>query len=125
MRNNILKSVFASVLLAIAMTVKASDFVVDGIRYNIISENTVEVIGNNYTGDISIPDIVAYNNKTYRVTIIGQNAFQSCSGLTSVTIPESVTTIGSCAFYICSSLTSITIPESVTSIGEGAFWHCI
>ena len=58
------------------------------------------------------------------VTDIGWGAFCGCSGLTSVTIPESVTSIGSMAFYNCSRLTSITIPNSVTSIGGSAFSEC-
>lgn len=126
MRNNILKSIFASVLLAIAMTVKASGFVVYGIRYDIISdeEYTVGVIGNNYTGDISIPDIVTYNNKTYRVTCIGWRAFECCSGLTSISIPNSVKSIGDYAFKDCSGLTSVAIPNSVTSIDDYAFKGC-
>ena len=55
---------------------------------------------------------------------IGYEAFNGCSSLTSITIPESVTSIGSCAFYECSSLTGIVIPESVTSIGYEAFYEC-
>jgi hypothetical protein len=58
------------------------------------------------------------------VKSIAGAAFRGCSGLTSITIPESVTSIGKNAFYNCSGLTSITIPESVTSIGEGAFNNC-
>ena len=66
-------------------------------------------------GDISIPD---------DVSIIGDNTFQNCTSLTSITMPNSVTSIGNNAFSGCSGLTSITIPESVTSIGFGAFQGC-
>ena len=58
------------------------------------------------------------------MTSIGDWAFYNCSGLTAITIPESVTSIGASAFSHCSSLTSVTIPESVTSIGYGAFSDC-
>ena len=58
------------------------------------------------------------------MTSIGNWTFESCSGLTSVTIPNSVTWIGYSAFKDCSGLTSVTIPNSVTSIGNGAFYKC-
>ena len=58
------------------------------------------------------------------VTSIGDRAFEDCRGLTSVIIPNSVTSIGESAFRGCRSLTSVTIPNSVTSIGNEAFKDC-
>jgi len=51
-------------------------------------------------------------------------AFESCSSLTSVTIPNSVTSIDNQVFRNCSGLTSVTIGNSVTSIGSNAFGDC-
>ena len=58
------------------------------------------------------------------VKSINNDAFSSCSALTSITIPNSVTSIGNYAFSSCSALTSITIPNSVTSIGNFVFSGC-
>ena len=58
------------------------------------------------------------------VTEIGSSAFYNCTGLTSVTIPNSVTSIGSSAFSGCTGLKSVTIGNSVTEIGGSAFYNC-
>ncbi len=69
-------------------------------------------ISTSTTGAITIPSTLG----RYPVTSIGFRAFSGCSGLTSVTIPDSVTSIGEDAFSGCSGLTSVTIPDSVTGI---------
>ena len=58
------------------------------------------------------------------IRLIGRHAFEGCSGLTSITLPSGVTEIGSSAFYGCSGLTSITLPSGVTWIGHSAFEGC-
>src|SRR6266567_4438621 len=67
--------------------------------------------------------VIASTYNGYPVTSIGHDAFNG-TGLTSVTIPNSVISIGSFTFNQCRSLTSVTIPDSVTSIGASAFELC-
>ncbi|MBP5365580.1 MAG: leucine-rich repeat domain-containing protein [Bacteroidales bacterium] len=76
------------------------------------------------SGDLTIPQTVTDDGVKYTVTSIGKYAFEGCSGLSSVTIPESVTSIGESAFEGCIGLKSVTIPNSVTSISVGAFCSC-
>lgn len=80
----------------------------------------VKGIGECTDKDIVIPSI--YENMP--VTRIGNEAFNDCADLTSVTIPDSVKSIGVSAFDDCSSLTSVDIPDSVTFIGSAAFRKC-
>jgi PKD repeat protein len=55
------------------------------------------------------------------VTSIESNAFEECSGLTGVTLPDSLTNIGDYAFESCTNLSSVMLPDGVVSIGDGAF----
>ena len=79
---------------------------------------------NELTGTITIPATVVNGGNTYIVKIIGRNAFEDCSRLTSINIPNGVWTIRPSAFENCSGLTSITLPNSVTSIEARAFYNC-
>ena len=71
----------------------------------------------------SIAILTNYNG--YSVTSIGIAAFDGCTALTAVTIPDSVSSIGDYAFEGCTALTAVTIPDAVTSIGIYAFQLCI
>ena len=123
-----MKQTIISLLFALLPLASSADAVeIDSIYYNLVSKvKTAEVTSNpkKYTGAVDIPENVTYNDVTYSVTKIGNNAFSDCSNLTSVTIPNSVTSIGRSTFYNCSSLTSVIMSNSVTSIGERAFGSC-
>ena len=105
----------------------AQDFTVGDLNYSVNDDGiSVTVTGHGYgiSGTLVIPESVSYGGNTYSVTSIGDDAFEYCGGLTSVTIGNSVTSIGNYAFYVCSGLTSVTIGNSVTSIGDSAFSIC-
>ena len=116
-----LRTVLAALLLLCSTVATAHDFEVDGIYYNILSQNdntagvTYKGSGSynaEYRGDVTIPANVTYNGTTYSVTTIGERAFYYCTSLTSIEIPNSVTIIGDNAFNGCSSLTSMTVEEN-------------
>ena len=108
----------------------------DGILY--LDNWCIGYKGDRPTGDLTIVDgtlgIVnsAFENCSGLTTInipdtvtkIGGRAFYDCNGLTSVLIGNSVKVIGWNAFSGCRGLTSINIPDSVTKIGGCAFYGC-
>lgn len=72
-------------------------------------------INNGATGiDLVIPTQVGNLPTGATITAIKNDAFIECTGLASITIPESVTDIGSEAFRDCTNLETITILPSDT-----------
>ena len=74
--------------------------------------------------ELDIPSKIIVKGQEYTTTSIENYAFQFCSGLTSINIPDSVTSIGRHAFSACRGLTSVIIGQNVTSIGDYAFYGC-
>ena len=112
-----------------AMAQEAKFEVIDGLRYLLdTGAKTATLMSKtdgNYSGDIVVPEKVKGNDGVeYVVTSLGNECFQYCSVLTSITIPSSVTSMGESCFEGCSGLTSITIPSSVTLLGVGCFRNC-
>ena len=98
-----------------------------------------EMAGRNSSGDytdgkLSVLDLSeakivegggCYSNYLYTSNdVIGNLAFEGCSGLTSLNLPAGITEIGPYAFYDCSGLTSLNLPAGITSIGDNAFHGC-
>lgn len=116
--------------LLATVTAQAYDFEKDGIFYNVTSleDLTVEVTEDDgsisyYTGDITIPETVEWNGRTFTVTAIEELAFAN-SSITSINMPSSITWIGYMTFFQCNNLTSIVIPDSVTYIDSQTFSNC-
>lgn len=75
--------------------------VLNGIRYRLNTSKTAEVLKNDYSGEIVIPETVTYNNITYKVTSLGKSCFKGCSNLTSINLPSSIISLGYGCFYNC------------------------
>ena len=94
----------------------------DGLWIITDSDYQVQVTGyNGSSSTVSIPTSVSHSDKTFRVTSIGQNAFNGNTSIQTVNIASTVTSIKDGAFRGCSNLTSVTIPSNVSSIGDYAF----
>ncbi len=111
-----MRKLYLTLLLALlsANSLLSQNFEVDGIAYNITSAEapyTVEVTSKSllYSGDIVIPEEVFDGGIAYSVSSIANFAFDSCSELTSIVIPNSIWHIGKCAFSKCNSLISINV----------------
>ena len=96
------------------------------LKFSPLGDDSAKVTGHKEENptSIDIPSKVKIDGKVYKVTSIGDGAFNGCSSLKNITIPEGMTSIGDGAFGFCSSLKNINIPEGVTSIGWDTFNGC-
>ena len=97
-----------------------------GLKYKLYSDNTATLLGatSNEISALNIPAIVTYEKQEYKVTKIGDDAFEVYPYLKSISGGENITEIGVNAFHGCSALIGNIKFNKVTNIGEGAFWEC-
>ena len=92
---------------------------VQGVYY-IIKDRTKIICDGAFNCCSTLAEVVIPNS----VTSIGNSAFANCNALSNIAIPDSVTSIGNYAFSSCCSLSDIIIPDSVENVGNGAFQYC-
>ena len=110
---------FAAMAVLCAVCAGAETY--GNLEYRVLDDGTVRITDCETGAEaVVIPDTI--DGKS--VTSIGWRAFEDCTSLTSITIPNGVTSIGRMAFYGCTNLARVTIPNSVTEIGECAFNGC-
>lgn len=99
----------------------------NGIQYAVGSDGGAYVVkGEGLSGNVVLPWKVTIDGNEYKVTAIGEGAFDSdyySNEFNRFTAPITVKSIGDYAFYICDTLTYIYIP-SKASIGSDAFNQC-
>lgn len=114
-------------LLSLAPAAWADGVLVDGICYNLnASDLTAEVTNGGttgrYEGAVTVPATFSHDGSEYRVTAIGEGAFERCSKLEAVTLPATLKRIGSRAF-MRTSIESIALPEGLETVGDSAFYY--
>ena len=141
---------FIFALLLATTTMMAEDFTLGKLRFMTLSDTEVELVGaDKGITNIYLNSPITYQGKSYSITSIGDEAFNNCDGLTSITIPNSVTSIGWYAFngtafynnpsnwdngalYLGDCLIRLAdgyvgdynIKESTRLIADCAFWDC-
>lgn len=150
MKTNIKRIALSFLLVLLAVTGRAQDFVYQGLCYRQLTDSTAEVtIQYSHQpvteGDIVIPEYVENENRKLLVTGIGDNAFMltaitsftldrlidfgkyvfgNCNKLERVSLPEKMKELPDGTFYGCSALAEIQLPDSLTQIGIGAMSDC-
>ena len=120
------KLFFLFLALVTTTNLWAEDFSVDGIYYNYLDGNNVEVTYrgssyssyDEYSGEVIIPETVTYNGNAYSVTSIGERSFYG-SSITSITIPASIISIEEYNFYESKYIKTVYLKSTTPPILNG------
>ena len=77
-----------------------------------------------YSGVITIPDNVIFDGKSYAVSNVYEGVFYQNTGITGVSLPNTLLRVKNNMFNGCSALSSVSIGNSVDSVGDNAFYGC-
>ena len=129
---------FSLLLVFCALFVNANSFEVDGLWYEMTSDETVSVVeipssyegGTSfiiryfYEGDIVIPQTVTYQDVTYVVTAVKEGTFRNSKNLTSVSLPASLIEVGNAPFADCPNLTSVMVEAGNSAFSDANGLFC-
>lgn len=105
----------------------AYDFSSNGFYYT-INEDGISVSVSqgdepySIPAETSIPGTVSHGGKTYKVTVIGANAFEEAQ-IHRLILPDNVTLIESYAFSHCLFSVGIELSKNLKTIGQDAFYY--
>ncbi len=96
----------------------AQDDVESYLTYSVTADGiTITDCDTSLSGDVVLPDTI----DSLPVTVIGKQAFRSCSKITAITLPSSVKAIEMQAFSYCSALESVTLNEGLETLETYVF----
>lgn len=136
MKNRILTLLSVLVLTVAATAAKSKSVVIDGVRYTANGRETASVRiddrNNRMRSIIIVADRVNIGGKIYTVTDVEPRGFKSCPYVTNIVLPSSIKEIGAYAFEGCSTLSQVTLPEEANvqtiefagKAKHGPFYKC-
>ena len=111
-------SVYTTKIDGIGYKIKRDDDDTSKNLICIVSGADFEVVNANILPEIE------WEGVCYPVIAIREYAFNGCTSLSSIVLPEGLQSIGKSAFSGCKSLSSIVLPEGLQSIWQSAFENC-
>lgn len=114
-----------SIITGSVASAQAADFKVSNLEYDVINfdDSTVKIVGGTPDPNLSIPSIVTYKNRDFKVVEIADYAFKN-STIQSLIIGDNITKIGEGAFQSNHNLISIEFGKALKRIEKYAFVNC-